>query len=296
MDKYARISVGNIITVNSIITAFNLNFMNRPSTDDGGEAHSFPEMVYVEKGVHRSVVDGEFVEVEAGQLYIYPPHAIHGTPSFPYKKSEASADIVSFEVSGDCLNEIYGKVFALSRRQRDMLSQVMECASKNLCALPFGGNPSGMKLAEDADLREIQKMKNLIELLLLDLVLSGTKAGNRPTMQNRDNYNFELFEEVVAYMHHKVGENLTVEQICNDCKVSSSKLRRLFSEMCGCSPISYFISYKIGTAKRYIRDTTLTFTQISEKLGFESVHYFSKLFKEKTGITPSEYSKSVYKE
>ena len=42
-----------------------------------------------------------------------------------------------------------------------------------------------------------------------------------------------------------------------------------------------------------IRDTSLNFTQISQALGFSTVHYFSKLFKEKVGMSPSEYAKSI---
>ena len=59
--------------------------------------------------------------------------------------------------------------------------------------------------------------------------------------------------------------------------------------------MSYFISLKIDTAKAMIRDTDLNFTQISEKLGFSTVHYFSKLFKDRVGVSPSKYAKSVYK-
>ena len=52
---------------------------------------------------------------------------------------------------------------------------------------------------------------------------------------------------------------------------------------------------KIDAAKFMICDTSLNFTQISEKLGFTTVHYFSKLFKDKVGVSPSEYAKIVYK-
>ena len=61
------------------------------------------------------------------------------------------------------------------------------------------------------------------------------------------------------------------------------------------SPISYFISLKLDEAKNMITDTDLNFTEISESLGFATVHYFSRLFKNKTGLTPSQYAKSVYK-
>ena len=61
------------------------------------------------------------------------------------------------------------------------------------------------------------------------------------------------------------------------------------------SPNSYFISLKIDAAKDMICNTDLNFTQIAENLGFTTIHYFSKLFKDKVGISPSEYAKAIYK-
>ena len=50
---------------------------------------------------------------------------------------------------------------------------------------------------------------------------------------------------------------------------------------------------KIDTAKQLIRSEQMNFTQISEKLGYASIHYFSRQFKKVTGMTPSEYASSI---
>ena len=50
---------------------------------------------------------------------------------------------------------------------------------------------------------------------------------------------------------------------------------------------------KIEKAKEYIRENEMNFTQISDELGFSSIHYFSRLFKKKTGMTLTEYRSSV---
>ncbi len=42
-----------------------------------------------------------------------------------------------------------------------------------------------------------------------------------------------------------------------------------------------------------IRDEQMNFTQISESLGYSSIHYFSRQFKNITGMTPSEYASSI---
>jgi len=50
---------------------------------------------------------------------------------------------------------------------------------------------------------------------------------------------------------------------------------------------------KIEAAKELIRTGQMNFTQISEKLGYTSIHYFSRQFKKVTGMTPSEYASSI---
>ena len=49
---------------------------------------------------------------------------------------------------------------------------------------------------------------------------------------------------------------------------------------------------KIEESKRIIRQRQYNITQVSNMLGFNSVHYFSRLFKKITGASPSEYEKT----
>ena len=56
---------------------------------------------------------------------------------------------------------------------------------------------------------------------------------------------------------------------------------------------AWSIIWKIDAAKEMIRTGHLNFTQISERLGYTSIHYFSRQFKKLTGMTPSEYASSI---
>ena len=55
----------------------------------------------------------------------------------------------------------------------------------------------------------------------------------------------------------------------------------------------YLTALRIGEAKRLIREGNLTFTQIAERIGIESIYYFSNLFKKQTGMSPTEYEKTL---
>jgi len=142
---------------------------------------------------------------------------------------------------------------------------------------------------------ELQQLKNQLELLLIDILHTENTAFSSPAAANRGNYRSKEFEMLTAYLKAHISEPLTLEQIGEACAMSVSKLKRLCTEQCGCAPITYLISLRIAEAKRMICETSMNFTQIAEALGFGSVHYFSKQFKDKTGMTPSKYAESVLK-
>ena len=57
--------------------------------------------------------------------------------------------------------------------------------------------------------------------------------------------------------------------------------------------LEYTLLRKIQEAKKLIREDRYNFSQISDRLAFDNPHYFSRVFKRITNITPSEYKKSV---
>lgn len=63
----------------------------------------------------------------------------------------------------------------------------------------------------------------------------------------------------------------------------------------GCGIIDYFIDLKLRKAMELIKKGQLTITEISDILGFSSVSYFSRLFKNRINVTPTEYHKSIFK-
>ena len=57
--------------------------------------------------------------------------------------------------------------------------------------------------------------------------------------------------------------------------------------------IEFFTRMKIDFAKQLIRENDMNFTQISDFLGYSSIHYFSRQFKKLSGMTPTEYATSI---
>lgn len=98
---------------------------------------------------------------------------------------------------------------------------------------------------------------------------------------------------MLAYMEKNLCLHLTIEQICRDNMIGRSQLQKIFQQKTGLGVIEYFSNMKIDAAKQMMRTDLMNFTQIAEKLGYSSIHYFSRQFKKITGMTPSEYVSSI---
>lgn len=95
---------------------------------------------------------------------------------------------------------------------------------------------------------------------------------------------------ILRYLKNHLFTQLSIVRICQDNLISRSRLEQLFHKHGWHGVIDCFSHMKIDAAKRLILHGAMTFTQISSALGYSSVSYFSRQFKEKTKMTPSEYS------
>lgn len=101
----------------------------------------------------------------------------------------------------------------------------------------------------------------------------------------------ELIDKVTAYMKDNLVGNLTLAHLCETFSVGRTHLSVLFKTKFDCGVLEYWNRLKIDKAKELIRQNSNNLTEISEMLGYNSLHYFSRQFKKTTGMTPSEYAK-----
>ena len=285
MREYLKTQLPDVLTVRSIVTVYHTIMQNRISP---GENHSFPELLYVAKGHIHVLVDEVLYELDEGQVILYAPFAFHRS----YKPNTATVDIVSFESDSEMLAGLYNRVITLTSYQRTLLSRIITSGVEIFERGHRVGGLTGMAPREGTRDYELQQLGNTLELLLLDLLHTQTPPPGRPEAANRDNYRKEQFAAVNAYLQAHLSQPLTAEQISSACGMSVSGLKRLCHEQCGQPPMAYLTELRLRQAKLMILESTLNFTQIADALGFGSVHYFSRVFKEKVGMTPSEYAKA----
>lgn len=86
---------------------------------------------------------------------------------------------------------------------------------------------------------------------------------------------------------------LSIGHLAERANISEVHLRKLFNAQYGVSPLDYIISMRIKKAKELMKYDFLTVEDCALQSGFSSVQYFCRIFKKKTGMTPSEYKKGL---
>lgn len=96
-------------------------------------------------------------------------------------------------------------------------------------------------------------------------------------------------EQVISYINEHYGDDLTVEGLAESVGISSRYLRRCFRENTGISCSGYITSVRIEKAKKLLWSSSKTVTEIAGLTGFNSSQYFSRIFYQYVGRTPSQY-------
>lgn len=96
-------------------------------------------------------------------------------------------------------------------------------------------------------------------------------------------------EEALKYIESNYSEQISINKIAKWLNLDRSYMYRLFKSITGISPQEYLLDFRIRKACDLLKNTGLTITNISRSVGYEDSLYFSRLFKNKKGKTPSEY-------
>ena len=103
-----------------------------------------------------------------------------------------------------------------------------------------------------------------------------------------------LIERVKFIFQENLYGNIELEEMAEKLNLSSSYLGEVFKSYTGLTPYQYYLHLKVNKAKELIEVGELSIKEIAYKLAFEDQYYFSRLFKKKTGVPPSQWTMFQY--
>ncbi|MGN1047263.1 MAG: helix-turn-helix domain-containing protein [Eubacteriales bacterium] len=93
------------------------------------------------------------------------------------------------------------------------------------------------------------------------------------------------------YLELNLGENIRIGELAGLLHVDRCYLRTLFCAEEGVSPKEYLMQLRLDRAKELLLDGKISVTEVGAEVGFGDVLAFSRFFRSRTGISPSEYKK-----
>lgn len=236
-----------------------------------GERHSFWELACVDRGTLHSVVEGEETLLQPGELVFYGTDQYHAQYADP-----------------DTAAKFYSICFDFYMPDSEfLLGRIYLMEADDMLLLKSAVNEIGQNYLFAEDMAACRLKELIIRIIRRNSDSMGEIARFNLNSENR------IIRQACRFVEDNMSRQITVAEMAEHVSVSPSYLAVLFRKYKKITPIAYVTSTKLKRGKELIREGEYSITQISDLLGYSSVHYFSRLFKKKFGISPSTYAASL---
>lgn len=174
---------------------------------------------------------------------------------------------------------------------------IIEFDSKIVCndiySFPVKNSDKILKIFKELEYkRTIKKQMYEIESIrdtysILIMLLQSSQKAYLPTGK------LSKINPAIDYIAKNYNKNITNDELAHLTGMSTVYFRKLFTEVCGVSPISYVHKLRIKKAKEMLKSDYGSVTDIAESLGYLNIYDFSRAFKKHTGISPTKYQKTA---
>ena len=246
-----------------------------------GESHPFFELTYIDTGVMHTEVDGTAYTLREKEMIIYGPGQHHTqytdeNQTVSYVTILFNMENLSEDIQSNWYDVLINKVFPYNKKTYTLIKTFVR---ESTTGVPYMDSLMLCLLSE-----------TIIRLLQGEYVVPTAQ----PASVVRQNYQDELFDRINAYVESNICEPLTIAEICQQFSLSRSSLHLLFRNAVNQSPKKFISDMKLEKSCQMLRENKYTISEISLKLGYSSIHYFSNAFNQKYHISPSEYAKRIY--
>ena len=247
--------------------------------------HDEVEFVYVSSGSILYQLNGFMVRMKAGEGIFVNSRQLHVIAT---DQSDCELYCLIFHPSILCSSNHVAKQFVVS---------VIDNA--NIPYLLLNENVSRHKLIfENIVYIEKALTKDTGELMVMQCLFSIWVALYETMEISSDNEhspneNLALLKTMIIFIQNNYHRKIGLQDICTVGQVGKTKGIALFDRYLNMTPMEYVSSYRIEKSCFLLKNTDKTITQIAFETGFSDGSYFSKLFKNKMGMSPLNYRKSV---
>ena len=224
---------------------------------------------YVVKGRGRLEMDGQVFPVESKQAFVIPADVL----SYYQADETEPWEYIWLQFHGPKAVEILQK--AGLTRKAPVFVPDGSCAELESCLFTMLNNPFS----------EYATMGKLYEFFQQLIILSSRSCLD----SDEEDAGLGYVRMVIQYIREKYSEPIHIQEIADYCGLDRSYLGKLFKTATGQTPQKYLMTHRMKRAIELLSDTDMPIRHVGFSVGYNDPLAFSKVFKQETGWSPSEY-------
>lgn len=279
--------------ISAFVTAF--HYTTKPYFEPYYEKFNFSQIFLVLEGEGKYTTKYGSYDISRGMMFYRPAEC---ESIYEWTSETANFALISFVCHSEAMNTFLEEPIPLYEEETAILLDLIKTGERICEPIKDNEKIQGMKLKANTPDVVLGFISSSLERFL-SMVYCRLKGINLLVDESRKAGRFidesKLILDVKNYLEENISEKVTVNDICTHFGIGQTALMKKFRNETGLGVMEYFTDIKIAGAKKLIASTALSFAEIADKLGFSSANYFSRVFKDRTGLTPTEYSKHVSK-
>lgn len=286
MDEFIPTPLRCELDISHIVTLHDFNYT--PDFLFTGESHDFWELAYIRRGSVGVMAGSTGYTLGSGEIIFHLPNEYHNIWA---NGSSAEVVIISFVCKSPAMRFFEKRMMSLSDEEKKLIESLLKLGSETFTDPPDILYQKKLNPRQDAARGNLQLLKlRLEELLILLMQSEGTIDRQARKSAAAGSRNDRLItDSIIKALTEKIYGTTTLDEVCAGVLFSKSHLKALFKKNTGYSIMDYYTHLKLERAKILINEGNLSVSDIAELLGYSSIHYFSRVFKAKTGMTPTEF-------
>ncbi len=231
------------------------------------------QLIYLRRG--RGIFDlGHMQEAEEGSCLLYAP----GQPQYYFFNTDPPAELYYIHFSGAAA------------------TLLLESAQLESQTVYQTGPGETLGARFEKIIQELQAKPPLYRQICAARLMELIATVSRRIQIHQSSIPASTYHRLAAVMesmHRDYAKAISVCQYAQQCGLSKFYFSHCFHRITGDSPISYRNKIRIEKAKELLEENLLSISEIAVQTGFESSSYFSKFFKQQTGMSPATYQRQI---
>ena len=192
-------------------------------------------------------------------------------------------------LTGEYCSELFARNLELDKIKNSLFELLVKAlmAAKEVCP-SYSNDAFSNSFASLSSANDREQLEDFVQKRLFEC--AAVTADARVKKEN------PAVKKALEYIEENLSEDVSLDSAARAAGVSSFYLSKLFKEECGETFVNYISDRRLEKAKSLLSGTDFSIKEISAQVGYNDQNYFSKLFKGKFGLSPTEFRSSGTRE